>query len=175
MDGNRPPAERKTPAPRFKPIVDLVRILIRSLGMKKKSKAKSPSKTKSRRLKVKMPPVPRSDELPVTQAMLFIVRDELKAGQRSLGRRIDSLDSKIDSLGLRVDSLELRIDSLEARIDGLEAKMDSKFEAMSAQLHQMMLLIEEQNHRNTIVLDGLRSLFERQDRVETRLREIDKF
>lgn len=122
--------------------------------MKKKSKAKSPAKTKSRRLKVKMPPVSRSDELPVTQAMLFLVRDELKAGQRSLGRRIDSL---------------------EARIDSLEAKMDSKFEAMSGQLHQMTLLIEEQNHRNTIVLDGLRSLFERQDRVETRLREIDKF
>lgn len=136
--------------------------------MKKKTKAKSPAKTKSRRLKVKMPPVPRSDELPVTQAMLFLVRDELKAGQRSLGRRIDSLES-------RIDSLEARIDSLEARIDSLEAKMDSKFEAMSGQLHQMTLLIEEQNHRNTIVLDGLRSLFERQDRVETRLREIDKF
>jgi len=84
--------------------------------------------------------------------MLFLVRDELKA---------------------KIDSLEARTDSLEARIDSLEAKLESYFKKMMSEIHRIGLLVEEQNARNIIVLDGLRSLFDRQERLEARVRDLE--
>lgn len=77
----------------------------------------------------------KSTEVPVTQKMLYLVRDELKTDIKSL-----------------------------------EFKMDSKFEKVSSEIHQLKILIEEQNARNIFVT----SLFHRQDRVEKRLDEVTK-
>lgn len=77
--------------------------------------------------------------------MLFLVRDELKAEIRSGGHRTDSL----------------------------EARLESYFEKMMSEIHRIGLLVEEQNARNIIVLDGLRSLFDRQERLEARVRDLE--
>lgn len=77
----------------------------------------------------------RAANVPVTQKMLYAVRDELNSS-----------------------------------IHALDAKVDSRFHQIAAQIHQMKILVEEQNSKNNIVLDGLTSLFERQERLEASLR-----
>ena len=41
-------------------------------------------------------------------------------------------------------------------------------------MHRLMLLMEEQNARNNVVLDGLTVLFSRQERIEGRVTDIEK-
>lgn len=50
-------------------------------------------------------------------------------------------------------------DELKADIRALEAQLTS-------QIHRLGILIEEQNARNRIVMDGLKILFQRQERLE---------
>lgn len=99
--------------------------------------------------KAKKPTYPsRSGDVPVTQRMLYVVRDELKSDIRQL-------DSK-----------------LSGRIDSLEGKVKALFHELMSQIHQMKILVEEQNARNIIVMDGLVNLFERQDRIEAKVDKI---
>ena len=60
-------------------------------------------------------------------------------------------------------------DELKSDIRSLEFKVDSRFEKMTAEIHRIGLLVEEQNAKNNIVLDGLTSLFARQERIETKI------
>jgi hypothetical protein len=62
------------------------------------------------------------------------------------------------------DELSSTIKGAEARLEG---KIDSNFHQLSAQIHSIKILVEEQNAKNNIVLDGLMNLFDRQDRIET--------
>lgn len=78
----------------------------------------------------------RAKDVPVTQKMLFAVRDELNSSIKSI-----------------------------------DAKAESRFHEMSSQIHQIKILVEEQNAKNNIVLDGLNVLFERQERVEALIRD----
>ena len=66
----------------------------------------------------------RPTEVPVTQGMLYGVRDELKAEMRSVEGKI------------------------------------------SSQVHGLTILVEEQNAKNNVVLDGLTNIFHRQERLE---------
>ena len=87
-----------------------------------------------------------SENVPMTQKMLYLVRDELKASIHSQDARFDSIDEKFKSL---------------------EHKMDSRF-------NELKILIEEQNARNRIVLDGLTNLFARQERIEIKFAKVFK-
>lgn len=153
----------------------------------------------------------RAKDVPVTQKMLYLVRDELKSSIQaldlkissgesrkdsldsklgsldsrmdsldsklgSLNLRMDSLDSKLGSLDLRMDSLDSKLSSLDSRIDSLDSKLDCRFDKMMAEIHglkseihRIALISEEQNAKNNIVLDGLTSLFARQERIEARM------
>ena len=92
----------------------------------------------------------RAKDVPVTQKMLYLVRDELKSDVKSLEHRLNARFSSHDS----------RFESIE-----------SKLEKMSSDIHSIKILVEEQNAKNNIVLDGLTSLFYRQDRIEKLLNE----
>jgi len=94
------------------------------------------SRSKNSKTKKKYPE--RAKDVLVTQAMLFEVRDDLKAEVRSQFHQVDARFSE----------------------------MESRFDKIDSQIHQIKLLVEEQNARNRIVLDGLTSLFTRQDRLE---------
>ena len=93
----------------------------------------------------------RSREVPATQAMLYEVRDELI-------ERIDSVKHELKS----------EFTGLKSEFHGLR----SDVHGIKAEVHRIALLVEEQNARNAIVLDGLTSLFARQDRVEADVREL---
>jgi len=102
----------------------------------------------------------KPSEVPITQAMLYEVRNELKADIRSLSHRFDSIDSKFESI--------------DKRFVSMDHKIDSKTEEMMSAIHRIGLLVEEQNAKNDIVLEGLSNLFHRQERLEGELGEFRK-
>ena len=87
----------------------------------------------------------RAQDVPVTQGMLRLVRSELKSD-------IHGLKSEIKS--------------------GFH-KADSKVEQVLAEVARVGSLVEEQNSRNQIVLEGLTNLFHRQDFDNRRIGEIE--
>ncbi len=139
----------------------------------------------------------KSKNLPATQAMLYLVRTELKsdiselrAENRSQFKHIDSRFNAIDarfstiegnfsSIDARFSTIDSKFNAMEARFSTIDArfdKMDSKFEMLIGEIHKMgskiariETLVEEQNSRNSIVLEGLSALFQRQERVEKHL------
>lgn len=114
----------------------------------------------------------RAENVAVTQKMLYGVRDELKSDINAMQSRFDGIDSKFESMESRFDGIDSRFVSMESRIDG---KIQTTFHQLTEQIHQLHsqvhrigILVEEQNAKNNIVLDGLTSLFERQERLENR-------
>jgi hypothetical protein len=99
----------------------MARDLLTSSGMKKAKK--------SRAKRDRLPD--RSSELLVNQRMLYAVRDELKAGNRSHDKRFNSIDAKLESL---------------------DAKISEK-------LDHMIVLMEEQNNRKKMVTLSRQSQF----------------
>ena len=131
------------------------------------------------------------DTVPATVGLVKAVRDELRADIGgvdykidSLSHRVDSLNHKVDSLSHRVDSLDHKVDSLSHRVDSLDRKVDSldyKIDSFRNELkgdiqqvlvsvHRTEVLMEEQRGENKIVLDGIKNLWERQNRIETEIR-----
>ncbi len=124
-------------------VYSLVYGLLSSFFMKKQKTVKSPKATSYPE---------RAKDVPVTQKMLYLVRDELKSDVKSLEHKMNARFSSQDS----------KFNSIEARFESIEAKM----EKISSDIHSIKILVEEQNAKNNIVLDGLTSLFYRQDRIE---------
>lgn len=52
----------------------------------------------------------------------------------------------------------------------MEKRLEGKLELMTAEIRRSSVLIEEQHARNQIVLDGLKLVLDRQDRLEANLR-----
>src|SRR4051812_30210090 len=104
--------------------------------MKKKVQEKNASEFKYRA---------RLKDLPASQGMLQLVRNELKADLR----------------GLRAE--------MKSGFNGA----DSRFEQVLSEVARVGLHVEEQNSRNQIVLEGLSGLFQRQERVEFRLDGVE--
>lgn len=115
----------------------------------------------------------RARDVPVTQAMLYGVRDELNKGILALDRRADSYGSRFDSIELKLESHDKRFDSIDKRFDVLESKLDSKIEGVRSEVARIAVMVEEQNAKNDIVLEGLSGLFQRQNRVEKRVDEVE--
>ena len=87
----------------------------------------------------------KRNEVPVTFGMLTSVREELKS--------------------------EIR--AVKSQVKGLESRLDSRLEKVQAEIHRIALMVEEQNARNIIVMNGLGSLFNRHQRVEDRQSAVE--
>ncbi len=83
-------------------------------------------------------------DLPASQAMLQLVRSELKSDLRSMRSEMKA---------------------------GFH-QSDSKFEQVLSEVARVGTLIEEQNSRNQVVLEGLTGLYQRQDRNDFRMEEV---
>ncbi len=98
----------------------------------------------------------RHRDVPASVGLVKEVRDELRADNRAcaadLRGRIDSAESK---LGSRIDGLGQRLVKVEV---GLEQVLVS--------VHRTQVLMEEQRGENRIVLDGLKNVHDRLDRIE---------
>jgi len=112
---------------------------------------------KSCRKPKRNPPL-KSPDIPVTQAMLVKVRDELK--------------SDISSVRSEVKALEQKMDARFSRVDSRFSQMDAKFDKVISEVHRIGLLVEEQNARNKYVLDGYGLLNDRIDKNEKDIAEL---
>jgi hypothetical protein len=87
----------------------------------------------------------RTKDVPATQGMLRLVRSEIKSDIRGLRSEMKS---------------------------GFY-RTDSKIEQVLSEVARVGSLVEEQNSRNQIVLEGLTNLFHRQDFENRRMGEIE--
>lgn len=94
----------------------------------------------------------RSADVPVTVQMLYGVRDQLI---KRIDSRFHSLKSEIHEVKSEIHGVKSEIHEIKSDVSGLREEV-----------HRLALLMEEQNARNAIVLDGLTGLFDRQDRLE---------
>lgn len=94
-------------------------------------------------------PSSKASDQPATRKMLSLVRDELRGEIR----------------GFR--------DELHAEMRSLGSKMDHRFGHFDTRFARMELKLEEQNANNRIVLEGLQALWQRQERVDTRLDRLE--
>jgi len=156
----------------------------------------------------------RSANVPVTKAMLFGVRDELKEYVQSkihgVQVEIQTLRGEFEGLrgefgvlrvemnakveGLRGEIHDLRVE-MNTKVEGLRGEIEclrtemyemkaelkadiheikSEIHGLKADVHKLCVLIEEQNARNIVVLDGLNGLFIRQERVEKRVDDFSR-
>jgi hypothetical protein len=87
----------------------------------------------------------KSEDLPATRKMLYLVQQNMKSEFRSL----------------------------RSEIDHRFCAVDAQLHKMAAEISRVGLLVEEQNANNRLVLEGLSGLFHRQDRVEKRMDGIE--
>jgi hypothetical protein len=114
--------------------------------MPKSKKLTSAQAPKNKKKSVTYPRV--AGDAVVSQKMLYSVRDEM----------ISHAEKKFQETEVRFHEVKAEIHEVKAIVARLEKSY-----------HNMALLLEEQNNRNKIVLDGLSHLFERQERIENKL------
>jgi chromosome segregation ATPase len=120
-------------------------------------------------------------EVPVTRAMLGSVRtevlqridqarEEAKADTQKLDAKIDTVKAELKA-DIHEVKAELKADIHEVKADIHQVK--AAMHTMQAQMARIELLVEEQNARNKVVLDGITTLLGRQDQVEQRLCQVN--
>ena len=85
--------------------------------------------------------------------------------------QLHEIYERSDGLEARMDA---RFDSFNARMDARFERIEAKIEQLASSVHRIGVLVEEQNARNNIVLDGLTNLFDRQERHEERTSALEK-
>ena len=114
-----------------------------------------------------------SKELPASQGMLQLVRRELKADIGGLRSEMKAGFDQMDSRFHEMDSKLSQTDSKFSLVDSRFNQMDSKFEQVLSEVARVGFLVEEQNSKNQVVLEGLVGLYHRQDRRnEARTEEV---
>lgn len=123
---------------------------------------------------------PKAKDQPATRRMLDETRKELKSDIQALSLKMDgrfnevdgrfkAIDGRFDEIDGRFKAIDGRFDEIDHRFEALTLQMQSEFAKMDARMSRMQVLIEEQNANNNIVLEGIRALWQRQDRIEARL------
>ena len=107
----------------------------------------------------------RRDELPASVGLVKAVRSEILAETRSVEKR---LESKIGALDSKIGLLDSKIGLLDSKIGAVTASV----EQVLSNVHGIRALVEEQRSENRIVLDGLKSVIDRQDRAEVEAKEF---
>ncbi len=112
---------------------------------------------------------------PATQKMLYGVtdqfQDEFTAVRHELAAVRENLQSEITVVRHELTATR---DSLKSEIMAMRHEIKADIALVAAQVHRFGILAEEQNAKNSIVLDGLTSLFHRQDRVEAEMVDVKK-
>ncbi len=88
------------------------------------------------------------NDLPATVGLVKEVRSELRAEFRKLDSKIDSVNKNLSS---KISQVLVAV------------------HASQADVHRMQVIVEEQRGENRIVLDGLKNLWDRQDKIESNL------
>jgi hypothetical protein len=128
-----------------------------------------PRKKTSKRISSRVTARIKHDELPATVGLVKEVRSELIAEIRSVE---NGLGGKIEGLAGKVGGLEGKIGELAGNMQEMEGRLASRIDQVVGGLHRTQALMEEQRGENKIVLDGIKSVMERQDRAEEEAKEF---
>jgi len=111
--------------------------------------------------------------------MLYGVRDqvqeELKALRHELKAEFKGQLSKVEHRFGKVDARFSAIHEEFGKVHASIEALTSHVHHTNSEVHRIAILVEDQNAKNSIVLDGLVSLFHRQDRVERDVADIKQF
>jgi uncharacterized protein YqgV (UPF0045/DUF77 family) len=111
------------------------------------------SKAIAKKSQRKMPKPQRVGDVPVTLRHLELVKQELKS----------------DIASVRLDTSSLRLE-MKAGF----TKMEADVSQVKSAVFQMQALLEEQNSRNRVALDGYTVVYEKQKSTEDRLKKLEK-
>ena len=89
----------------------------------------------------------------------------------SMDHKIDSLDHKIESVDQKVESLRSDLKSIDHKVESFRHELKSDIEKVIVSVHRTQVLMEEQRGENRIVLDGIKTMMDRQERLETNFNE----
>jgi chromosome segregation ATPase len=116
---------------------------------------------------------PKTKDLPATQGIVHLVRNELKENILEIKAELRKMNGKFDQVDAKFVQVDARFDQVDARFDQMDAKMDAMKHELKGEISRLAVLVEEQNARNSIVLEGLSGLFYRQEKVETRIDNVE--
>jgi chromosome segregation ATPase len=123
----------------------------------------------------------RGSDMLMTVGILEEFREEMRAGFRSIDRKLKSHDDKFLSHDKRFDSIDKKFESIDKRFESMSHKIDSVRNELKSDIEKVLeetrrtrMLTEEQNNRTNVVLDGLAVLFGRQERVEKRVDDVER-
>lgn len=94
------------------------------------------------------------------------------ASPRTKSVRIST--SKSDAQPATRKMLHLVRKEILQRMDARFSAVNSRFDHLESRFTRMEFLLEEQNANNRVVLEGLQSLWQRQDRLEARIDSFPK-
>lgn len=105
----------------------------------------------------------KSEEILVTQKMLFQVKEELKHDLTNVHLEVKSLEKKMDA---RFNQVDARFNQVDSRFN----QVDANIHKVLAEVQRIGLLVEDQNARNKYVLDGHQNLYDRQNCFEKEMK-----
>lgn len=101
-------------------------------------------------------------DVPATVGLVMEVRDELKAEIRS---EIYGVKKEIHEVKAEIHEVKSEVHGVKAEVHGLKSQMQEVLKSV----HHTQVLMEEQRSENRIVLDGLKNMMDRQDRIESEI------
>ena len=125
------------------------------------------------------------EDVPVTKAMLELtekrLEEKIESAKLELKSEIGSVRTELRAeIGTARTELRAEIGTARTELGAEIGSVKSELQAVKAaihdvksEVHRLAILIEEQNARNKIVLEGLTGLFQRQDRIEKRTDEME--
>ncbi|HPI41506.1 MAG TPA: hypothetical protein PLJ21_11920 [Pseudobdellovibrionaceae bacterium] len=115
----------------------------------KKTKA---TKVKINRKLLLKKSLPHTDNLPATIGMLKLTEKKI----------ISKMSSEFKKVNAKFSQMDAKFSQMDAKFSQMDAKfsqMDAKFDLMMAEIHRVAISVDEQNHRNKIVLDSHELLY----------------
>ncbi len=118
-------------------------------------------------------------DLPASVGIVMETREELlnkmDATKHHFDGKFNELKSDVKQLNsdvsvLKVDVKQLKTDVSELRVDVKQLKTDMS--EVKSTVHRIQAIVEEQRNENRIVLDGLKTMIDRQDRVEVEVADF---
>lgn len=106
-------------------------------------------------------------DLPATQGF---VQDQIQDLKSEMNQRFGAIDKRLDSHDEKFKSHEEEFRSIDRRFD----QVDTKLVEIQGQVSRIGVVVEEQNERNKVVLEGLSQLWSKSERTERRLDIVER-
>lgn len=88
--------------------------------------------------------------------------------------KFSEMDARFSKIDARFNQMDAKFNQMDARFSQMDARfsqMDAKFDLMMAEIHRIGISVDEQNHRNKIVLDGYELLYNKINKFEAETNE----